>query len=188
MNTCPYFLDNQDGIYKAYMGIQDYLKSSNPLSEEAMDFLIEYKEEDQYVDYKEDFDSKSEKEWIGITKDAMAFANTCGGYLVFGVQDVTYKLLGLKAETVKILDDITRIHSKLNRYISPHITSLRTRPHIKDDKTFVIFCIPESIGKTHIVIKEALLPTEWVILVNFHIGLSIDVSTFRRRYSSSRKP
>jgi len=32
------------------------------------------------------------------------------------------------------------------------------------------------------------LPSEWVILLVFHIGLSIDVSTFRRRYSSSRRP
>ncbi len=74
--------------------------------------------------------------------------------MVFGVKDVTFELLGLPEATTDTLADTHRVLQKLNRYISPPITMLRSKKHLKEDKNFVIFYIPESIGKTHIVIKE----------------------------------
>ena len=70
----------------------DILSMDDPLTQENAEILCDYKEEDEYVDYKSQFKSGSEKDWLEITKDIMAFANTYGGFLVYGVEDQSKKL------------------------------------------------------------------------------------------------
>ena len=62
--------------------VHEHLTSKDPLTRETAVFLAEYAEEDDRVDYKETFNPASEKDWLEITKDISAFANTFGGYLV----------------------------------------------------------------------------------------------------------
>jgi hypothetical protein len=64
----------------------ELLRTEDPLSDLACKFLLEYKEEDSHVDYKRDFEPSSEKCWYDLAIDVMAFANTHGGYLVYGVE------------------------------------------------------------------------------------------------------
>ena len=77
------------------MSIKEILNSSDPLSDEYMTILINHAEEDSLIDYKEDFDPQSEKAWLGITKDILAFHNTYGGFIVFGIKDGFFKKIGL---------------------------------------------------------------------------------------------
>lgn len=124
------------------------------MSENAITLLLSHKEEDIYVDYKENFDPKDEKEWAGLTKDVMAFSNTEGGYIVFGVKDATFDLVGLSLEVTKKISDINFIQQKLNRFVAPPFTQVRSKKVKYDDKHFVIWHLPQSIGKTHIIIKD----------------------------------
>ena len=135
--------------------IRDFLFSDDPLSEFAMRLLLAHKEEDTLVDYKETFDPKIEKEWLAITIDSMAFANTMGGYLVFGVKDISFEPVGLAEQSTRALSDTNLVLQKLNRFIAPAFTRIRTKRFARDGKDFVIFHIPESVGQTHIVVKEA---------------------------------
>jgi len=73
--------------------VQDHLLREDPLTRETAVFLVEYAEEDDRLDYKETMDITSEKHWLELTKDVSTFANTYGGYLLFGVMTVRGKSL-----------------------------------------------------------------------------------------------
>ena len=105
--------------------IKDIINSKDPLSKSAIDLLLKHREEDLFVDYKENFDLRSQKEWLGITIDAVAFANTHGGYIVFGIEDSTFKLKGIEENTVRGLSDTNLILQKFNRYIYPPFSRIR---------------------------------------------------------------
>lgn len=134
--------------------ISEHLKSPDPLSEEALNSLLQHHEEDLLVDYKETVDTDSEKEWLGLTKDAMAFANTYGGYIVFGVRDKSFEVVGLTDDVAQTLSDTNQALQKLNRFVSPEFRSIRSKRFGKKEKTIVAWHIPESEGKTHIITKE----------------------------------
>lgn len=140
--------------------VQNCLDSNDPLSKEVFEFLLNYKEEDALVDYKVDFDFHGkekwmeQEKWLDITKDIMAFANTHGGYLVFGIRDGTFDLVGLNENVVRTLTDTTLIQQKVNRYLDPPINSLRSKPFVKNEQQIVGLFIPVSAGTTHIISKD----------------------------------
>lgn len=134
--------------------IRDLLTSDDPLSDAALALLLSHKEEDTLVDYKEAFDLANEKEWLGITVDVMAFANTEGGYIVFGVRDVSFDHVGLDEQTSTSLSNTSLVLQKLNRFVAPAFSRVRTKRFLKNERNFVIFYIPEFLGQTHIVVKE----------------------------------
>jgi hypothetical protein len=138
----------------AKLSIKDILTSNDPLSEDALKILIGHKEEDHYVDYKEFFDDKDEKHWLGITIDAVAFANTMGGFIVFGIKDSDFSVTGLLDHSIRVLTDTNQILQKFNRYVSPHFMSIRTKEYTTIAGKVVIMYVPESKGKTHIFIKD----------------------------------
>jgi hypothetical protein len=135
--------------------ISDLLNGTDPLCDDLIDLVLSYQEEDLLVDFKEDFDSKDEKQWHGITKDIAAFANTHGGYIVFGVKDSTYELTGIDQKTADTISNTNLVLQKINRHILPAFTDIRTKRFLSLDKLFVIIFIPASKGKTHIVSTEA---------------------------------
>lgn len=141
----------------AEASIQYYLSSSDPLSDDAVDFILKHREENRLVDYKEAFNTKEEIEWLNITKDVLAFANTESGYLVFGVKDGSYEMVNLEEADYKFLTDVNKVQQKLNKCISPLLKNLRTKGFERQGKKAVIMYIPESLGKTHIVIKDGFI-------------------------------
>ncbi len=73
-------------------------------------FLVEYAEEDDRVDYKQTIDPTSEKCWLEITKDISAFANTHGGYLIFGINDSEKQIVGLSRKVANTIKDTNNLH------------------------------------------------------------------------------
>ena len=136
------------------ISVKYFLNSGNPLSDEAFNYLLKYHEEDDNLDYKETFNSDNNKEWVGITIDAMAFSNSSSGYILFGVEDKTYRHLGLNDSAKDTLSDVNLILQKLNRYVRPKFNLIRTKLFDENGLTFALMHIPESIGKTHITTSE----------------------------------
>ena len=134
--------------------ITSYLNSEDPLSDKAIEKILEHKEEDVYVDYKEEFEPTNELHWHGITTDAMAFANTLGGYIIYGVRDSDFSIIGVSQTTVEALTDTNMVMQKFNRYVSPHFSMIRTKAHNLLSGHVVAMYIPESKGKTHMFVKE----------------------------------
>ena len=134
--------------------IKSILGSDDPLSPESIQFLLNYKEEDIYLDFKESFNKDDEKHWIGLTSDAMAFANTYGGFIIYGVKDEVFELVGIDQTAKDVLTDTNLLLQKLNRYVSPHFSNIRTKCYKTEKGSIVAIFVPESKGKTHIYIKD----------------------------------
>jgi hypothetical protein len=128
----------------------ELLASSDPLSDAACIGLLTYGEEDGHVDFKQTFDPKHEKSWIDLSVDCVAFANTEGGYVVFGVADKTWKLCGLDDNAVNALADSKKVLEKVNRNLVPALTRVRTRAIEHSGMHFVVAFIPSSLDSTHI--------------------------------------
>lgn len=135
--------------------VKTRLLGDDPLSDESVGRLLGHREEDVHVDYKENFDPTDEKQWLGITQDVVAFANTEGGYLVFGVKDGSFEIVGLSETVARILSDTNQVLQKLNRFIGPQLTRIRCRRVQSQGHNVVVIHIPESKGLTHMIVKEA---------------------------------
>jgi predicted HTH transcriptional regulator len=134
--------------------ISDFIESDDPLTREIVTELIAYKEEDDRLDYKQTIDITSEKQWLGITKDISAFANTLGGYLIFGI-DNDANIVGITRDTANILKDASKIQQKINRHIEPHISTIRSKEFNYESNIVVAVFIPQSKGITHLISKLA---------------------------------
>lgn len=140
------------------MSIKSHLTSEDPLSDDVIEELIDHQEEDKYLDYKENITQEekwiNEKQWLELTKDFMAFANTEGGYLVFGIEDSEFNIVGLCDSVISTLSEPKLILEKINRYVNPEFVDLRSKKHKRGDNVIVAVYIPPSKGKTHIITKE----------------------------------
>jgi hypothetical protein len=144
--------------------IVDLIKSSDPLGDEAARFVLAYREETTLIDFKLTFADDDEK-WLDVTKDVIAFANTDGGYLVFGVKDRSFEMAGLDSPACSLLADTNNWLQKLNRYVEPHFTEIRSRSIALEGKQFCIVFVPASLGRTHVVSKDAAVKgTQKVVL------------------------
>jgi len=135
--------------------VQEYLSSKNPLTREVALFLSAYDEEDDRVDYKQTFNPTSEKEWLEITKDISAFANTFGGYLVFGISDNPKIVVGLSRAVANVLKNVNNLLQKINRNLEPQVALLRAKEFRLDGSSIVVLYIPQSTGETHLISKDA---------------------------------
>lgn len=134
---------------------RDFICSDDPLIDDCFRHIIKFEEEDEYVDYKQNFDAKNEKQWLELTKDIMAFSNAKGGFIVFGIEDATFSKTGLTDEIVANLLKIDEVQQKINRYIEPPITNIRAKKFKYYKKSFVVLFIPERKNVTHFISKDA---------------------------------
>jgi hypothetical protein len=134
--------------------VQQFITSDDPLSNAALQFIANYREEDLRIEFKETFNPNSEYDWLQITKDIMAYANTLGGYLIFGIQNATYIKVGLLPELVKIITDSNLIMQKVNRFMDPQISLLRSKEFSTENKQLVALFVPKSIRITHMISKD----------------------------------
>jgi len=76
--------------------------------------------ESSYLDYKESLEKEKPKSWL---KSVVAFANTKGGHIVFGVTDKNHELVGLDNPQ----EVASKISELINSRIQPHVRfSLKT--------------------------------------------------------------
>lgn len=137
--------------------LDDYINSGDPLTRDAALFLLAYAEEDDRVDYKQTIDLSSEREWLGLTKDISAFANTRGGYLIFGVNDQNKEVLGLAKEIETVLKDANNLQLKFNSYLEPDISTIRSKAFRIEGKAIIIIYVPQSLNVTHLIKKDGVL-------------------------------
>lgn len=137
--------------------IRELMRGLDPLANEVLSALLSHAEEDLLVDYKSAVDHNREKAWLDLTVDAVSFANTDGGYIVFGVENGTWRRIGLSESDACEIDDPPKVMDRLNRHIDPGLLSVRCRRHVSDGMTHVIWYVPESRGGTHIIRHDAML-------------------------------
>jgi hypothetical protein len=116
--------------------IHNFLNCEDPLSEEIT------------------LNSDNEQEWLEITKDFLSFSNSYGGYLIFGVEDGSFKVKGLTEESTNILTNTNLIKQKINRFIEPPIELIRSKSYETKNGWIVVIYIPESRTVTHVISKD----------------------------------
>ncbi len=81
-----------------------------------------------------------------LLQEIVAFANTEGGIIIFGIQDHTYQIIGL---SIKQLDDIDKqIANITNDLIRPFLQII-TDTILIDDKRLLIISIPKGSNKPY---------------------------------------
>lgn len=133
--------------------IKDCILSDDPLSNDIINYLLNYREETELLDFKITLENV-DKEWLEITKDILAFTNTHGGYLVFGVQNATFDFVGLSPESLALISDSNKFMQKINKYVEPPINLIRCKRYKHSDKDLVAIYIPPSRDKTHMVSQD----------------------------------
>jgi hypothetical protein len=68
------------------------------LSLSAAQYLVDCRAECEWLDYKENLSLDNDPNVAYFTRDVLAMKNTGGGYIVVGVQDKTWRPVGLGAE------------------------------------------------------------------------------------------
>lgn len=134
--------------------IEAFCRSTDPLSSEAIGAILNHNEEDAYVDYKEMFNAEHDKHWLDLAVDVASYANTRGGYVVFGVADKTWSKVGLDDKDAEALANTNMVMQKVNRHVKPDLISLRTKKVDLYGKCFVVLHVPETQGSVHIMSKD----------------------------------
>lgn len=134
--------------------IKECIAADDPLLEDIIECLVNFNEETELIDFKVAFEN-TDKEWLEITKDMLAFTNTYGGYLIFGVKNATFEIIGLLQEQLTLLVDANKFMQKINKNIEPPITRIRCKQFKKDTKDLVAIFIPPSHDRTHLISKDA---------------------------------
>ncbi|HMH15187.1 MAG TPA: RNA-binding domain-containing protein [Edaphobacter sp.] len=111
-------------------GIVDFFFERSPLK-----IRYGFYKEDELWDYKEDVPATNrgnEAAWAKIAADVLAFYNTKGGVLIFGIRDSDFKFVGAtpKADT-KLFND------KIRRYVGDRFWVSFSREFIQADQRYL---------------------------------------------------
>lgn len=121
------------------------------LHNEELDRLIAFGCESDQLDYKETFDMKNvNKGYLELIKDMVSFANTHGGYLVFGVTD-DMRIQGLSED---IVIDSTTIDDLLEKYVNRKVSFIVKPYENKDQIKFIIIRIEKIVDLNPAVFKK----------------------------------
>ncbi len=135
---------------------------NNPFSQERLNeiFKISVSNPDRIIsressilEFKESFGWKSLPKYL---KTCAAFANTKGGYLVFGIGRKPHKLLGLSGPRLKAFEDIEpeKLSGYLNDYFAPEI-KWDIHEYELNGKIYGILYVYESKNKPVVCKKDA---------------------------------
>ncbi|MDX5461244.1 RNA-binding domain-containing protein [Micromonospora tulbaghiae] len=99
------------------LSVLERMVQNGDLSLEAAQYLVECRAECEWLDFKQQLSLEDDKGIADFTRDVLAMKNTGGGYLVIGVEDKTWNILGLAADLPydgKLLRDKVRKGSGLD--------------------------------------------------------------------------
>src|SRR5579862_5717829 len=96
------------------MGEKTSLLSWEAKRAKLLDQAAKTFKESKYVDFKREFDIGSAAQWCEIIKDVIAFANSSGGVIIFGIHD---NGSNADVDTAHILNlDLADITNKIESY------------------------------------------------------------------------
>jgi len=107
--------------------------------------------ENQELDYKEIFYISDAKSKVEFVKDMAAFANSKGGYLIYGVNN-NFEWVGLDERSEQYIDD-ANISNVLDNYIDGKIDFISNTVEINQLYFFAIYVFP-SEANTLLVFKK----------------------------------
>jgi len=109
--------------------------------------------ESRIIEYKLELHSETDAGNKEFLKDISAFANTVGGYLIYGIHEQKGIPVEIKGVEVADFDKIKlRFESLLRTGVDPPIRGLDFVPlDFKDSKKVIVVHVPKSISRPHVV-------------------------------------
>jgi hypothetical protein len=101
---------------------------------------LEIKSESTDLDFKEVFNITETKSRVEFIKDAVAFSNSKGGYLIFGVNN-NFEWIGLDERSEEIIDD-ANICNVIDNYIDGTLDFISNTVEIDGVYFFVLYIFP----------------------------------------------
>lgn len=122
------------------------------LSPEMCKSMLFERQERRDLDFKRELDLSSTRDKTELAKDIAAMANTIGGHIIIGVDDLSFRLVGCSTD---LLDIITPedILNKINPFLAPELEDIRFRRLEWDGQEFGIIYVPESSPIVHVFAK-----------------------------------
>ncbi len=114
--------------------------------------LIELGRESAKLDYKRSFDLTSTRDAVELTKDAVAMANTAGGYIVLGVED-DGGVVGFNPGRGARLDEAT-LRKKVGKFIGVGLELFVGNSFTVDEKPVTVVTILKSAHSPIVFVKS----------------------------------
>jgi hypothetical protein len=92
------------------------------LGRPTLERLLDCKFETEVLDYKVTYDLPSKKGAHELAKDVMAMSNTRGGFIVVGVEDKSFRLVGLRTDEADLLANTAGINKMIAKAVGNQIT------------------------------------------------------------------
>lgn len=149
--------------------------------EEEIKNLIEQKNENKNVDYKEKFnwDNANKDKKSEIVKDILAMFNTQdGGKIIFGVEDESFNFVGVTDEDFNSFDQ-TKVNDFLHKYTDPECTCYVHKMDIEGLGKTVVIDVPE-FNEVPIICKKTIHSSDGknkLILQNGQIYIRTEKAT-----------
>jgi hypothetical protein len=145
-------------VYSVNLSIIQRTIRQGDLSVDAARYLIGCRGECEWLDYKQDLHLEHDKELCDFTRDAIALKNVGGGFILVGVRDKSWELIGLPtrlAYDAKLPRDQVRRSSSLELEIDivhheiygPHAPRLVALVHVRGSKKWRKRRAPTMVGK-----------------------------------------
>ena len=115
------------------------------LSIHALHKCLECRFETENLDFKEAMDISSRRGVVELAKDVMAMANTVGGYVVVGVENSTFRLVGISDEAADTFREGKSVNDKLRCILQDQVTVQSAVHQVQDGdgktKNIALICI-----------------------------------------------
>lgn len=133
--------------------IMECIDTDDPLSSKCREFVTRFREETAQLDFKLK-PHNDDRGWMNLAIDVSSFANMYGGYIVFGVKDRSFDLVGISKDEADLIANIELMGQKLGSFLEPPIQTVRSKTFELDGRTFGIICTQRS-RSTHIFERDA---------------------------------
>lgn len=101
--------------------------------------LLTRKRESAKLDYKREWDPRSKRDVVELTKDLVSMSNTAGGYLVIGVGDAGEEI-GLTDDQANRIDEAT-VRAQVHAYIGTPLDLFLDKTVVWHDKKYAIVTV-----------------------------------------------
>ena len=110
------------------------------LSAEALEKILQVKFECETLDFKETLDLSSRRDRLELARDILAMANTLGGFIVIGVEDATFEVVGIPEHLAAHFEDGPTVNNALEKVLGNHVIVHATtyNVHTSDGRTVIV--------------------------------------------------